>query len=106
QRAEPTPQLFAHFRIERTKRLIEQKHARLDRKRTGERNALALAARKLRRESVRNPTELHEIEKPDDLRPNLLVAGPQVARPDTQPEGNVLEHRHVAEECVMLEDET
>jgi hypothetical protein len=37
------PQLFAHLGIERAKGLVEQQDARLDRERTGERDALPLA---------------------------------------------------------------
>ena len=40
-------QLVAHARVERRQRLVEQQHARLDRERSGERDALLLAAGEL-----------------------------------------------------------
>ena len=41
---QPTAQIAAHLGVERAERLVEQKHARLDGERPGERHALALAA--------------------------------------------------------------
>ncbi len=53
QAAQPAAQLLAHLGVERAERLVEQQHARLDGERAGERDALALAAGKLRRDSGR-----------------------------------------------------
>ena len=47
---QPAPQLLPHLRIERAERLVEQQHLRLDRQGARERDALALAAGKLRRQ--------------------------------------------------------
>ena len=44
QAPQPAPQLLAYFGVERAERFVEQQHARLDRERARERNALALAA--------------------------------------------------------------
>ena len=45
--AEPTPEVAAHLGIERAERLVQQQHARLDGKRAGKGDALALTAGKL-----------------------------------------------------------
>ena len=63
QAAQPAPQLLAHLGVERAEGLVEQQHARLDGERAGQRDALALAARELRREAVGEPVELHEVEQ-------------------------------------------
>src|SRR5262249_24956413 len=44
QIAQPIAQLLAHFGVKRAEWLVEQQYLRFDRKRAGERNALALAA--------------------------------------------------------------
>ena len=56
-------QLAAHLGVERAERLVEQQHARLDRQRPGERDALALAARELARVALLEARELDEIEQ-------------------------------------------
>ena len=43
--------------------LVEQQHLGLDRERTGQRDALALAAGKLVRVAVGDPVELHELQQ-------------------------------------------
>ena len=63
QAAQPAAQLLAHLGIERAERLVEQQHARADGERARERDALALAAGKLRRIAVGEPAELHELEQ-------------------------------------------
>ena len=50
--AKPAPQLLADLGVERAERLVEQQDARLDGERARERDALALAARQLRRVAV------------------------------------------------------
>ena len=105
QVAQPAAQLLAHLGIERAERLVEQQHARLDRQRPRERDALTLPAGQLRRIAVRKPSKLNEIEQPADTRANLRLRQAVLAWPRAQPEGDVLEHRHVAEQGVMLEHE-
>jgi hypothetical protein len=50
--AQPAAQFLAHLGVERAERLVEQQHARLDGQRAGQRHALPLAARELRRVAV------------------------------------------------------
>ena len=97
---QPGPELLAHARVERTEGLVEQEHARLDRKGAGERHPLALASGKLGRIALREPVELDELEQ---LVHAIADLG---ARPlaDGQPEGDVVVHRHVLERGVVLED--
>src|ERR1700754_4621355 len=49
--------------------------------------------------------ELHEHQQFVDAPANLRFGGATVARPDAQAECDVLEHAHVPEEGVVLEDE-
>ena len=51
QLTKPAPQLLAHLGVERAERLVEQQNARLDGERTRERDALALAAGQLGRQT-------------------------------------------------------
>ena len=68
-------QLHAHLRIERRERLVEQQHARLDRERARERDALLHAAGELVRVAVARVAEPDELEQlPDALPPVGLVA--------------------------------
>src|SRR5690606_3202015 len=67
QIAQPAAQILAHLGVERAERLVEQKDARLNGERAGERDTLALAARKLRRITPRERADLYEIEKFLDL---------------------------------------
>ena len=60
QAPQPDAQLLAHGRVESAERLVEQQDAGLDGERAGERHALALAARELRRIAVGEAVQLHE----------------------------------------------
>ena len=71
----------------------------------GERHPLALAARELARVAEREPVELDQAQQLHDPGVDLGLAGACPARPDPEPEGHVLEHAHVPEERVVLEDE-
>jgi hypothetical protein len=65
---------------------------------------LPLSARKLRRIAVGHPVELDEFEELVHALRDLGVARPNTARLHAEAERDVFEHRHVAEERVMLED--
>jgi hypothetical protein len=103
--AQPAAQLLAHARVERAERLVEQQHARLHRERTRERDALALAAGELIRHASREPIELDESQKLEHAALDLGLRGPLAARLHADPERDVLEHVHVAEQRVVLEHE-
>src|SRR4029453_8848487 len=59
QATKPAAQFFTYLSIERTERFIEQQHLWLYGERTGQGNALTLAARELCRVAIRPPIELH-----------------------------------------------
>mmetsp|Transcript_1013 Transcript_1013/g.2513 ORF Transcript_1013/g.2513 Transcript_1013/m.2513 type:complete len:443 (-) Transcript_1013:3285-4613(-) len=105
QAAQPAAQLLAHLGIQRTEGFVQQQHARLHREGTGQRDALALAAGELWRETVGQPVELHELQQLDDALLDLGLGQALLARLDAQPERDVVEHRHVTEQRVMLEHE-
>ena len=83
QRAQPLPQFLAHLGVERAERLVEQQNARLDRQRTRQRDALALAAGQLARIAAGKPVELHQIEQFLDAGADrrLRPCGPRAAAP-------------------------
>lgn len=56
-------QIAAHIGVERTKRFVEQQHARIDGERAGKRHALTLTAGNLAGETVLQTAQLHEVEQ-------------------------------------------
>ena len=68
QAAQPGAQVGADVGVQRAERLVEQQHARLHRERAGERHALALAARELRRVAVAEAGQADELEQLVDPR--------------------------------------
>ena len=99
--ADRAPQLLADLRVERAERLVEQQHARLVRQRARERDALLLAARELARQPL---VVALERDEPEQLgAPAAPVRAPHAAR--AQRELDVVGHRHVAEQRVVLEHE-
>src|SRR5690606_35494253 len=102
---QPSAQVTAHLGIERAEGLVEQQYARFDGERPRQGDALALAAGELVRIAVAKPRQLHEIEQlrgsPPDLAPREAVA----SAPDRQAEADIVEHVHMAEQRIVLEDE-
>ena len=76
QAAQPAAQFLADARVERAERLVQQQHARLDRQRARQRDALPLAAGELVRVAVGQPVELHELEQRVHLFRNVLLGQP------------------------------
>ena len=105
QITQPAAQVLPDLGIERAERLVEQEDARLDRQRPGERHPLPLAARKLVRIAAREALELYQPQQLHHPLANLRLGRPGPARPHAQAEGDVLEHAHVPEQRVVLEDE-
>ena len=99
--AEPLPQFDAHLRIEGPERLVEEEDPRADRQRPGEGHSLALAAGELRGLPRTEVVEAHQMEQLVDPGLDLGLRG----FPHPHPEGDVLEHAHVAEEGIVLEHE-
>src|SRR5205823_10443200 len=73
--------------------------------RAGERDALALTARELARIAPAKARELHQAEQFLDAFADRIARWTGAAAHDAEPEGDVLRDRHVAEQCIMLEDE-
>jgi hypothetical protein len=73
QAAQPAAQFLAHLGVERAEGFVEQQHARLHRQRARQGDALALAARQLRRIAVGHPVQLHQFEQLLDLVADLLL---------------------------------
>src|SRR5438105_2117325 len=79
--------------VEGAERLVEQQHLGVDRERTREAHALALAAGELGRVALCEALELHELEQLGHAGANLVI------RPlaDREAERDVVPHRHVLE---------
>ena len=101
--AHPTPKVAAHLGIQRAKGLVKQKQTRLDGKRAGEGNALALAARKLRGVALLKSGKLDEIEQFERAALDLFAARTARARSHAQPEADILGDVHMPEQRVVLE---
>ena len=76
QLAQPAAQFLAHLGVERAERFVEQQHARLDRQRARQGDALALAAGQLRRIAVGEPVELHQLQQLLHLLADLRFGRP------------------------------
>ena len=105
QLAQPATQLLAHPRVERAKRFVEQQHARLDGERARQGDALALTAGQLGRITATEIFELYQREQLIDAFSDAGGGGALAARLDGQAEGDVVAHRHVLEQRVMLKHE-
>ncbi len=93
-------QLGAHLGVERRERLVEQQHRRLDRQRPGQRDALLLATRELAGVALAVLGEADQLE----LLLRDLAARAAVLAAQLEAERDVVEHGHVREEAVGLED--
>ena len=91
--------VLAQLLVERAERLIHQHERRIEDERARERDALLLAARKLRRTSGGEGPHLHHVERARDLGLALGLAHPA----HLERKGEILGHRHVRKEGVVLE---
>ena len=97
---EAATQLGAGAGVHGRERLVEQQQARVGRERARERDALRLAARERPGLGRGQVGQAHAVEHLEGARPGRAAA--LAAR--AQPEGHVLERRHVREQQVVLED--
>src|SRR5205823_14568557 len=88
-------------RVERTERLVEEQHLRIDRERAREAHALALTTGELRRITPCEPLQLDELEELVDA----LVDLPTRTAAHLHSERDVLAYGHVLEGGVVLKDE-
>ena len=103
--AQPAAKLAANLGIQRAEGLVEQKQARLNGQRAGQRHALTLTAGELCRVATLQAIELDQTQQFQDPRPDLALARPARARPRCQAEGDIVEDAQVAKQCIVLEDE-
>src|SRR5690606_33488054 len=88
--------------VEGAEWLVEQQDARLDRQRPGQRYALPLAARELRRIAIAEPLELHQLQELADALRNGRLRRTQAARTHAQAKRDVLENAHVTKQGIVL----
>ena len=97
---QPLPQFQADLGVQSAERLVEQQHLGLGGQRPRQGDALPLAARKLCGQSF---PQFFEPDQVKQLAHSFLdVALALVA--DTERKGDVVEHRHVAKQGIMLKD--
>ncbi len=100
------PDVLAHahaqLRVEVRERLVEEQQLRLEHERSGERDALLLAAGDARRDSCGRDACRPTSSSTCSPRAHPIFRPRQFAQP--QPERDVLEHGHVRPERVVLED--
>src|SRR5262249_37711234 len=97
-------EFLAHLGIERAERLIEQEHDRFDGKGPRQRHALALAARELGRIALDQALDLHELEQLMNALGDIGLGRALAPLAHGEAESDIVEHRHVAEERIVLED--
>src|ERR1043165_5553885 len=106
QLPQPPTKLKTNFSIECAEGFIEQQHARFNGKGASQSNSLALASGKLRGIAIRQSFELNQVQKFLNFSTNGLARRAMIARADFQSKGDVLKHRHVAKERIVLKDKT
>jgi hypothetical protein len=95
------PELLANLRVECAERLVEQQHARLMRESSRERDALLLAAGQLARQPLVVAVQRDELQQLGASAAALGAANSTCA----ERELDVVRHRHVAEQRVVLKHE-
>src|SRR4051794_2918737 len=103
--AQPAPQFLAHLGVKRAERLVEEQHAWLDGQRARQRDALALTARELSRKALCEALQLHEIEEIEHPAADLGFGWAHGTGADPEPISNVVEHRQVLEQRIVLKHE-
>ena len=101
QATEPVAQLLADLGIECTEGFVQQQHVGLDRERSGQGHALPLPAGELRRQSIGELVEVHQLEQLHDARADLCLGD----LANLEPERHVAVDAQVLERCVVLEHE-
>ena len=91
---------LAQLEVERAERLVEEQRARVVDEGSGEGDALLLTAGQLRRLPTGEVREAHDLEELVDTLRDLGPRRPATARA----ERHVVEHAHVREQRVVLED--
>ena len=102
---EPLPQFLPDPGVERTERLIEKQYTRFDGQRAGQGDSLTLSSGQFRRISIREKIELDQPQQLVDLGFDLIFGRTRLAL-HAKAKGDILEHRHVTEKSVVLENET
>ena len=106
QPPQPAPQPLADLGVERAEGLVEQQHLGFDGQGASQRHPLPLAAGELAGIAVGERFELDQRHQLPDALADGACGRAHLARADAQPEGDILEHVHVAEQRIVLEHET
>ena len=106
QLTQPATQLFTHLRIQRAKRFIKQQNLRFYSQRARQRHALFLAAGKLCRITIRQMSKLHHLQQFCHFRFDRRRIRAFTPWQHRQAKSDIVKHRHMAKQRVMLEHET
>ncbi len=106
QLTQPATQLFTHLRIQRAKRFIKQQNLRFYSQRARQRHALFLAAGKLCRITICQMSKLHHLQQFCHFRFDGCGIRALATWQHRQAKSDIVEHRHMTEQRVMLEHET
>ena len=93
--------MLAQFLVERTQRLVHQEYGRIKDERTRQRHTLLLSAGKFGRISVGEMVQPYELQGLKDARRPFLP----VDLAEAQRESDVVAHRHVGKERIILEND-
>ena len=94
--------MLAQLLVERAERFVHQHQFSVEHQRAGQRDALLLTARKLRRATTAKGAHLHHVERALHLRLDIGLAH----FPHFQRKGEIFGHRHMREKGVVLEHHT
>jgi len=104
--AQPPAQLLADLGVQGAEGFVEQENPRLDRQGARKGHPLTLSAGQLGRKPVFEPRQLHELQQLQHAIADGLPRRAAAAGPDAEPEGDVVEDRHVTEQGIVLENES
>src|SRR5438445_12559148 len=93
---EPPPQFFTHLGVQGAERLIQEKDPGFNSQRARQRHPLTLSTRELRRITIAEPVQLHQLEQRRYFLLNDVLRRTELSRPNPKTERYVLENRHMA----------
>ncbi|MNE63421.1 hypothetical protein D3C80_1587700 [compost metagenome] len=106
QLSQPAAQLFTHLCIQCAKGLIKQQDLRLNRQRARQGHTLFLSTGKLCRETIGQMCQLYHLQQFGDFRLDRRRIGTLATRQHGQAKRNIVKHRHMAEQRVVLKHKT
>src|ERR1700694_2072389 len=104
--SQPAPQVFADPGVQGAEGLIEQQDFRFNRQSARQGHALPLAAGKLLGQPVLKTFKSHGAQQAQRPLTDVSLRESQLSSSHLQSETNVFQYGHVAEQGIVLEDES